>query len=203
MLLREDQRIDLLISHSWDHTFNADVILIAADAHPSSKYPSPKRCSKAKIARWSDSLPFTVSVRWLNVLEFSDEECDLQTVVHNDCHSSCRPYHKPSQKQHRQNSQGASSEGTENLIRSSHTPGSHTLTSPETGFVWKTRRKETSGNESTLQGRTALPKLQTKLRRFLCWPLGSHWFSQEVGQLFRGVYFHHSQLSLTHLILQP
>ena len=58
-----------------------DVILIAADAHPSSKYPSPKRCSKAKIARWSDSLPFTVSVHWLNVLEFSDEECDLQTVV--------------------------------------------------------------------------------------------------------------------------
>ena len=49
VLLREDQRIDLLISHSWDHTFNADVILIAADAHPSSKYPSPKRCSNAKL----------------------------------------------------------------------------------------------------------------------------------------------------------
>ena len=139
--------------------FSSPLTLIPArNTHHQNAVPRPKlRDGRIHF--------LSVSVQWLNVLEFSDEECDLQTVVHND---SCRPYHKPSQKQYRQNSQGASSEGTENLIRSSHTPGSYTLTSPETGFVWKTRRKETSGNESTLQRRTALPKLQTKLRRFLC-----------------------------------
>ena len=42
VLLREDQRIDLLISHSWDHTFNADVILIAADGSSQLEIPITK-----------------------------------------------------------------------------------------------------------------------------------------------------------------
>ena len=68
--------------------------------------------------------------------------------------------------------------------------------------VREEKSEDLSGNQSTLQRRTAFTKLQTKLGRL---PLAiwqrSHWLSQEVSQLVCCANFHHLQLSLAHFVL--